>query len=139
METKSGNFQIIISEIPYQVNKATLVEKIADLVKEKKIEGIKDLRDESDKEGVRIVIELKKDSYPKKILNRLFKLTQLQETFHVNMLALVDGIQPRVLTLKRVLEEYVSHQQIIVRRKTEYDLEKSAPGPLHLKGFKNCS
>jgi DNA gyrase subunit A len=90
-------FQIVITEIPYQVNKATLVEKIATLVKDKKLDGIKDLRDESDKEGVRIVIDLKKDSYPKKILNSLYKHTQLQETFHVNLLALVDGIQLKCL------------------------------------------
>lgn len=136
VETKNNQFQIIVNEIPYQVNKATLVEKIANLVKEKKIEHVKDLRDESNKDGVRVVIELKKDSYPKKTLNRLFKLTSLQETFHVNMLALVDGIQPRVLNLKRVLEEYVSHQQIIIRRKTEYDLEKARDRAHILKGLK---
>ena len=96
-ETKTGLFNIIISEIPYQVNKSTLVEKIATLVQEKKIEGIKDLRDESNKDGVRVVVELKKDSYPKKVLNALFKMTELQTTFHVNMLALIDGLQPRVL------------------------------------------
>ncbi|MFH2018660.1 MAG: DNA gyrase subunit A, partial [bacterium] len=101
-ELKNGYFQIIVTEIPYQVNKATLIEKIANLVQEKKIEGIRDLRDESNKDGVRVVIELKKDSYPKKVLNQLFKLTELQTTFHVNMLALVDGIQPRVLNLKNI-------------------------------------
>lgn len=135
-ETKNGQFQIIVNEIPFQINKASLVEKIANLVKEKKIEHIKDLRDESNKDGVRIVIDLKKDSYPKKILNRLFKLTSLQETFHVNMLALVDGIQPRVLNLKRILEEYISHQQVIIRRKTEYDLEKARDRAHILKGLK---
>jgi len=96
-EMKNGGFQIIVSEIPYQVNKADLVMKIADLVKDKKLEGIKALRDESDKDGVRIVMELKKDSYPKKILNSLYKHTALQTTFHLNMLALVDGIQPKIL------------------------------------------
>ena len=124
-ENKSGLWQIIISEIPYQVNKATLVEKIAELVKDKKIEGIKDLRDESDKDGVRVVVDLKKDAYPKKILNSLFKLTQLQETFHVNMLALVDGLQPKVLTLKMVLEEYIKHRAEVVKRRTQYDLDKA--------------
>ena len=124
-ENKSGLFQIIISEIPYQVNKATLVEKIAELVKDKKIDGIKDLRDESDKDGVRVVVDLKKDAYPKKILNSLFKMTQLQETFHVNMLALVDGIQPKVLTLKMVLEEYIKHRILVVKRRTQYDLDKA--------------
>lgn len=125
VEMKSGLYQIIISEVPYQVNKSTLVEKIADLVKEKKIEGIKDLRDESDKDGVRVVIELKKDAFPKKIVNALYKLTQLQETFHVNLLALVDGIQPRVLNLKTVLEEYIKHREVVIRRRTEYELEKA--------------
>jgi DNA gyrase subunit A len=124
-ENKQGNFSIIISEIPYQVNKATLVEKIADLVKEKKLDGIKDLRDESDKDGVRVVIELRKDAFPKKILNSLYKQTQLQETFHLNLLALVDGIQPKVLNLKSVLEEYIKHREEVVRRRTEFELEKA--------------
>ncbi len=104
-EVKNG-FAIIVTELPYQVNKAELVMRIAELVKEKKIEGIKDLRDESDKDGIRVVIELKKDAYPKKVLNQLYKHTALQTSFHFNMLALIDGLQPRVLTLKSVLEEY---------------------------------
>lgn len=123
VEAKGGAFNIIVNEVPYQVNKATLLERIAELVRDKKLEGIRDLRDESNKDGVRVVIELKKDAYPKKVLNRLFTLTQLQETFHVNMLALVDGIQPRVLTLKMVLEEYIKHRQSVVRRRAEYELE----------------
>ncbi|MDO8593139.1 MAG: DNA gyrase subunit A [bacterium] len=135
VENKSGLFQIIISEIPYQVNKATLVEKIADLVKEKKLEGIKDLRDESDKDGVRVVVDLKKDAYPKKILNSLFKMTQLQETFHVNMLALIDGIQPKVLTLKMVLEEYIKHRVEVVKRRTQYDLDKARERAHILEGL----
>lgn len=135
VETKSGMFQIIISEIPYQVNKATLVEKIAELVKDKKIEGIKDLRDESDKDGVRVVVDLKKDAYPKKILNSLFKMTQLQETFHVNMLALVDGIQPKVLTLKMVLEEYIKHRSEVVKRRTQFDLDKARERAHILEGL----
>ncbi|MDD5071139.1 MAG: DNA gyrase subunit A [Patescibacteria group bacterium] len=134
-ETKGGNFHIIITEIPYQVNKATLVEKIADLVKDKKIEGIKDLRDESDKEGVRIVVELKKETYPKKILNSLYKHTQLQETFHINMLALVDGIQPKVLTLKMILEEYIKHREEVVRRRTQFDLDKAKARAHILEGL----
>lgn len=134
-ETKQGSFQIIITEIPYQVNKATLVEKIADLVKEKKLEGIKDLRDESDKDGVRVVVELKKDAFPKKILNSLYKQTQLQETFHVNLLALVDGIQPRILNLKVVLEEYIKHREIVIRRRTEYELEKARDRAHILEGL----
>ncbi len=125
VETKAGTFQIIVTEVPYQVNKATLIEKIADLVQEKKLEGIKDLRDESNKDGVRVVIDLKKDSYPKKVLNKLFSVTELQTTFHVNMLALIDGIQPRVLNLKTVLEEYIKHRQEVIKRRTEFDLEKA--------------
>lgn len=136
IEQKSGLFQIIINEIPYQVNKATLLEKIAVLVKEKKLEGIRDLRDESSKEGVRIVVDLKKDTYPKKILNRLFKLTPLQSSFNVNMLALVDGIQPKVLTLKDILQEYIEHRQIVVRRRTEYERRKAEERAHVLEGLK---
>ncbi|HLC89370.1 MAG TPA: DNA gyrase subunit A, partial [Patescibacteria group bacterium] len=136
VEDKGGSFKIIVSEIPYQVNKATLLEKIAELVKDKKLEGIKDLRDESSKEGVRIVIELKKDAYPKKVLNTLFKLTDLQTTFHSNMLALVDGIQPRVLTLKMILEEYIKHRQDVVKKRTQFDLNKARDRAHILEGLK---
>lgn len=134
-ESKSGRFDIVISEIPYQLNKATLVEKIADLVKNKKINGVKDLRDESDKDGVRIVIELRKDAYPKKILNSLYKLTSLQQTFHVNMLALVDGIQPKVLNLKSALEEYIKHRQVVVTRRTQFELDKAKARAHILEGL----
>lgn len=133
-DTKNGA-QIIISEVPYQVNKADLVEKIADLVKDKKLEGIRTLRDESDKDGVRVVIEIKKDAYPKKILNALYKHTALQTTFHVNMLALVDGIQPKVLTLKMVLEEYIKHRENVVRRRTQYELNKALERAHILEGL----
>ena len=134
-ETKAGIYRIIVSEVNYQTNKATLLEKIADLVKEKKIEGIKDLRDESNKDGVRIVIEIKKDAYPQKILNQLFKFTQLQDTFHFNVLALIDGIQPKVLNLKMVLEEYLKHRQEVVRRRTQYDLDKAKDRAHILEGL----
>jgi DNA gyrase subunit A len=134
-ESKGESFKIVITELPYQVNKANLVEKIADLVKNKKLEGIKDLRDESDKEGVRVVIDLKKDAYPKKILNSLYKHTQLQETFHVNMLALVDGIQPKVLNLKTMLEEYIKHRQVVVRRRAQFDLDKARDRAHILEGL----
>lgn len=134
-ETKGDLYRIIVTEIPYMVNKATMIEKIADLVQEKKIEGIKDLRDESNKDGIRIVIELKRDAYPKKVLNRLYQMTQMQETFHVNMLAIVDGIQPRVLTLKNILEEYVKHRQIVIRRRTEFDLRKAKAREHILEGL----
>jgi DNA gyrase subunit A len=135
IENKSDSFQIIITEIPYQVNKASLVEKIADLVKNKKLEGIKDLRDESDKEGVRIVVDLKKDAYPKKILNSLYKHTQLQDTFHVNTLALIDGIQPKVLTLKMILEEYIKHREEVVKRRVLFELEKAKARAHILEGL----
>lgn len=134
-EDKSG-FKIIVSELPYQVNKAQLVEKIAELVNEKKIEGIRDLRDESNKDGVRVVVELKKDAYPKKVLNQLFKMTQLQETFHVNALCLVDGIQPKVLTLKNLLEEYLGHRQTVVRRRTQFELDKAKDRMHILEGLR---
>ncbi|MEK7105089.1 MAG: DNA gyrase subunit A [Patescibacteria group bacterium] len=135
VEGKSG-FQIIVSEIPYQVNKATLLEKIAELVQDKKIEGIRDLRDESTRMGVRIVVDLKKDAYPQKVLNRLFQLTQLQQPFHFNMLALIDGIQPRVLNLKMMLEEYVKHREEVVRRRTQYDLDRAKDRAHILEGLK---
>ncbi len=134
-ETKAGQYQIIITSIPFQVNKATLLEKIALLVKDKKIDGIRDLRDESDRDGVRVVIELKKEAYPKKVLNNLYKHTQLQETFHVNMLALIDGLQPRVLTLKNILEEYIKHRQVVVVRRTQFDLDKAKERAHILEGL----
>ncbi len=136
VERKDGQFNIIVSEVPYQVNKATLLEKIALLVTEKRIEGIRDLRDESNKEGVRIVIELKRDAYPKKVLNSLFHHSQLQDTFHVNMLALVDGVQPRVLNLKSALEQYISHRQVVVRKRLEFDLSKAKARAHVLEGLK---
>jgi len=135
VESKGGTFKIIVSEIPYQVNKSVLLEKIAELVKDKKLDGIRDLRDESDKDGVRIVVELKKDAYPKKVLNALFKHTQLQDTFHVNLLALIDGLQPKVLTLKMVLEEYVKHRQVVVLRRTQFDLDKAKDRAHILEGL----
>lgn len=135
VENKGGDFQIVISEVPYQVNKAALVEKIANLVKDKKIDGIKNLRDESDKDGVRVVIDLKKDAFPKKILNALYKNTQLQDTFHVNMLALVDGLQPKILTLKMVLEEYIKHREEVVRRRTQFELNKALDRAHILEGL----
>ncbi|PIR92391.1 DNA gyrase subunit A [Candidatus Falkowbacteria bacterium CG10_big_fil_rev_8_21_14_0_10_44_15] len=134
-EDKGGAVKIIVSEIPYQVNKAELMEKIAELVKDKKLEGIKDLRDESDREGVRVVIELKKDTYPKKILNSLFKHTSLQTTFHVNLIALVDGIQPKLLNLKMVLDEYLKHRGEVIRRRTQFDLDKAKARAHILEGL----
>ena len=130
-----GGYRILVHEIPYQVNKATLLEKIAMLVRDKKIEGIRDLRDESNKEGIRIVIELKKDAYPKKVLNRLFQQTPLQSKFHMNMVALIDGVQPRLMSLKGLLEEYVKHRREIVRRRAEFDLQKAKDRAHILEGL----
>ena len=130
-----GGFQIVATELPYQVNKAELLMHIAELVKDKKIEGIKDLRDESDKEGIRVVVELKKDAYPRKVLNQLYKQTNFQTSFHVNCLALVDGLQPRVLTLKNVLEYYLKHRQEVARRRAEYDLNKAKDRTHILEGL----
>ena len=134
-ETKRGRSQIIVSEMPYGVNKATLIEKIAELHKDKKI-VISDLRDESARGKVRIVIELRKDSYPKKILNQLFKMTALQTSFHYNMLALVDGIQPRTLGLQEILSEFIKHRQVVVRRRTEFELKKAKDRAHILEGLK---
>ncbi len=135
-ENKKGVPQIIISEIPYGVNKAGLLEKIADLVRDKKISGIRDLRDETAREVVRIVVDLKKDAYPKKLLNQLYKMTPLQQTFHYNMLALIDGIQPRVLGLQDILHEYIKHRQVVIRRRTEYELRKAKERAHILEGLK---
>lgn len=138
VESKKGTFKILITELPYQVNKAALIEKIANLVKDKKIEGIKDIRDESDRNGMTIIIELKKDAYPKKVLNRLYTLTQLQDKFHVNMLALVDGIQPRVLNLKNMLEYYIKHREVVVVRRTKFELGKAKDRAHILEGLKKA-
>jgi DNA gyrase subunit A len=120
----NGKERIVVTELPYQVNKAKLVEKIADLVRDKKIDGITDLRDESDRTGMRVVIELRRDVNAKVILNQLYKHTQMQETFGIIMLALVDG-QPKVLNLKQVLEHYLNHQKEVVTRRTRYDLDRA--------------
>ena len=134
VEAKKG-FKIIVSEIPYQVNKSVLIEKIANLVKDKKIQGITDLRDESNKEGVRIVIHLKDSAYPKKVLNSLYKHTQLQEKFHFNMVALVNGIQPKLLTLKGILSEFIKHRQIVITRRVTFDLNKAKDRAHILEGL----
>jgi DNA gyrase subunit A len=134
-ERKSGAFQIIVTEIPYQVNKSDLITKIAELVTDKKVEGIRDLRDESDREGMRIVIELKTDASPQKILNQLYQYTELQKNFYMNMLALTDGIQPQILSLKEVLAAYLEHRKIIIRRRTEFDLKKAKERAHILEGL----
>ena len=135
-ETKRGRHQIVVTEIPYAVNKATLIEKIAELVKDKKLTTISDLRDESARGKIRVVIELKKDAYPKKVLNQLYKLTALQTNFHYNMLALIDGIQPRMLGLREILDEFVKHRRQVVRRRTEFELRKAKERAHILEGYK---
>ena len=134
-ETKKGKRQIVVTEMPYGVNKATLMEKISELYKDKKIQ-ISDLRDETARGKIRLVIELRKDAYPKKVLNQLYKLTSLQTVFHYNMLALVDGIQPRILGLKDILVEFVKHRQVVVRRRTAFELKKAKERAHVLEGLK---
>jgi len=134
-ENGRDGYQIIISEIVWQVNKAQLVEKIADLVKTKKISGIKSIRDESNREGVRVVIELKKNFQPKRVLNRLYKLTDLQKTYHLNLLALVDGIQPQVLSIKEILEKFIDHRLIVVKKRSEFELKQAEDRAHILEGF----
>ena len=135
VEKKSGKqFDIIVTEIPYQVNKAELVKSIAELAQEKKIEGIRDLRDESDREGMRIVIELKNDVPPQKVLNWLYKHTDLQRNFNMNMMALVGGV-PRLLSLRDVLVEYVAHRKEVIRRRTQFDLKKAQEREHILEGL----
>ena len=134
-EVRGDRMAIIISELPYQVNKASLLEKIADLVKDKRVEGISDLRDESDRDGMRVYIEIKRDANPHKVLNNLFKHTPMQLAFNMNMLALVDG-QPQTLPLKSVLVHYLDHRRDIVRRRTEFDLGKARARAHILEGLK---
>jgi len=136
-EMPGGKERIIVNELPFQVNKAKLIEKIAELVRDKKIDGITDLRDESDREGMRIVIELRRDANAQVILNNLFKQTMMQVSFGVNMLALVDG-QPKILNIKSVILEYIKHQQEIVRRRSEYDLRKAEARKHIIDGLKKA-
>ncbi len=137
-QKKTSHQQIVITEIPFQVQKSTLIEQFANLVSEKKIEGIKDIRDESDREGLRIVIDLQRDATPQKILNRLYKFTGLQKTFHLNLLALVDGIQPRVLNLAEILNYYLLHRKEVVFRRTKFDLERAKERAHILEGLQKA-
>src|SRR5262249_50437743 len=134
-EGKAGRMSLVATEIPFQVNKSALLEKIADLVKEGKVQGISDLRDESDRDGMRIVIELKKDANPKVVLNQLFVHSPLQTTFGAIMLALVDN-RPQVLTLRALIDQYVRHRQDVVRRRTEFDLAEAERRAHILEGLK---
>jgi DNA gyrase subunit A len=132
---RSGGFDIVITEVPYQVNKAELVKHMAELVQNKRIEGIKDIRDESDREGLRVVIELKNDVPPQKILNQLYQHTDLQKDFHMNMIALVNGIEPQLLSLKDVLAQYLDYRKTVVRRRTEFDLKRAKERAHILEGL----
>jgi len=138
VETEMGKSQIIISEIPFQVQKSALIERLANLVQEKKIEGVRNIRDESDREGMRIVIDLQRDVIAQKILNRLYKFSDLQKTFHLNMLALVEGIQPRVLNLVEFLDYFILHRKEVVFRRVKYDLEKAKERTHILEGLNKC-
>ncbi|WP_082231955.1 DNA gyrase subunit A [Halobacillus massiliensis] len=134
-EHANGKSTLIVTELPYQVNKARLVEKIAELARDKKIDGITDLRDESDRNGMRVVIELRRDANPNVLLNNLYKMTALQTTFGINMLALVDG-QPKVLNLKQCLEYYLEHQKVVIKRRTAYELRKAEARAHILEGLR---
>lgn len=138
VETKSGRSQIVITEITFQTQKSSLLEQFASLVQEKKIEGIKDIRDESDREGLRIVLDLKSEALPQKVLNFLYKFTDLQKTFHLNLLALVDGIQPKVLSLTDLLSYFLIHRQEVIVRRTKYELEKAKERGHILEGLHKC-
>ena len=131
----SGRRQILVSELPYQTNKAALIENIADLVRDKKIEGISDLRDESDRQGMRIVIELKREAQPEKVLNNLYKHTAMQSSFFVNMLALVDG-QPRVISLREALQAYIDFRREVITRRSKFELKQAKARAHILEGLK---
>jgi len=132
---RGGRYQIVVSQLPYQVNKADLIKKIAELVKDRRLEGISDVRDESDRQGMRMIIEVKKEAQPKQVLNNLYKHTQMQTAFSVNMLALVDG-QPRVLTLKMALQQYVNYRREVITRRSQFELRKARERAHILEGLR---
>ena len=135
-ERKNGRFNIVITEVPYGMSKEGFIEKVRQLVLDKKLTHIADARDESARGKIRVVVELKKDAYPKKILNQLYKMTDLQTNFHYNVLALVNGIQPRIMGLKEILAEFIKHRQKVIRRRTEFDLRKAKERAHILEGLK---
>ncbi|PIQ76052.1 DNA gyrase subunit A [Candidatus Peregrinibacteria bacterium CG10_big_fil_rev_8_21_14_0_10_49_24] len=137
-EMKNGRYHIRVSEIPYQVNKSTMIEKMAKLVTDKVIQGISDIRDESDREGIRIIIELKKDSYPQKVLNQLFKHTDLQNSFGYNTIALADGKQPRLLNLRELIEIFVEHRREVITRRVTFDRDRAKERAHILEGLKKA-
>ena len=138
VERTNGDYQITVTSIPYQVNKAELIKRIAELHHEKKLDGIRDVRDESDKDGLRIAIELKRDAYPQKVLNNLYKQTDLETTYHFNMIALVDGVQPQTLSLKTILEEFIKHRRVVVERRARFDLARAQDREHILLGLKKA-
>ncbi len=139
VERKNGEYQIIVSSVPYMVNKSELIVRMAELVHEKKLEGIRDIRDESDKDGLRIAIDLKRDAYPQKVLNNLYKYTDLEKSFHFNVLALVEGgLQPQTLSLKRILEEFIKHRRVVVERRAKFDLARALDREHILLGLKKA-
>ncbi len=137
-EGNNGRYRIRISEIPYQVNKSSMIERMAELVTDKVIEGISDIRDESDREGIRVIIELKKDSYPQKVLNQLFKHTDLQTSFGYNMIALADGLQPRLLNLQEFLQVFVDHRRTVITRRVTFDRDRAKERAHILEGLKKA-
>ncbi|KKW34166.1 MAG: gyrase subunit A protein, partial [Candidatus Giovannonibacteria bacterium GW2011_GWA2_53_7] len=138
VEKSKGHFQILISSIPYQVNKSELISKMADLVHEKKLEGVRDIRDESDKEGLQIAIDLKQDAVPEKVLNSLYKYTELERAYHFNMIALEDGIAPQVMSLKSILEHFISYRKKVVERRAKFELKKAEERAHILEGLKKA-
>ena len=139
VERKNGDWQIIVNSIPYQVNKSELIVRMAELVHEKKLQGIRDIRDESDKDGLRIAIDLKRDAYPQKVLNNLYKYTDLERAYHFNMIALVDGgRQPQTLSLKGMLDEFIKHRRVVVERRARFDLTRAQEREHILLGLKKA-
>src|SRR3990167_6942906 len=138
IEEVKGRYHIRISEIPYQVNKSTMIEKMAQLHTDKIIQGISDIRDESDREGIRVIVELKKDAYPQKVLNQLFKHTELQSSFGYNMIALSDGLQPRLLNLQELLHIFVEHRRVVITRRVTFDRDRAKERAHILEGLKKA-
>jgi DNA gyrase subunit A len=136
-ERKNGRSAIIVTEIPYQINKARLVERIAELVRDKKIDGIVDLRDESDRKGIRVVIEVRRDVNINVVINKLFKHTQMEDSFGVIMLSLVNG-EPRILSLKKMIEQYIIHRQDVITRRTKHELQLANNRKHILEGLKTA-
>ena len=138
IEEVKGRYHIRISEIPYQVNKSTMIEKMAQLHTDKIVQGISDIRDESDREGIRVIVELKKDAYPQKVLNQLFKHTELQSSFGYNMIALSDGLQPRLLNLQELLHIFVEHRRVVITRRVTFDRDRAKERAHILEGLKKA-